>query len=208
MPRQRNDFDVDGRIVRAQNLDVKLMVLAIATRLGTFVAKDLTDPPDLPGRRGSVLDKRAHDRRGRFGAQRVLTLAAIFEHVHFLLGHLAVLTNAAIKDADLFEDRRDEQRESVAVGKVGEGGDEAFPLGRRRAQHIVRPDGRAERGDRFAHEDLCCPGSWRKASKTPSTPLRAVSKLLKCAGSASSTSKINRTIRDPEVMELDEMMLR
>ena len=36
IPRQRNDFDVDGRIIRAQHFDGELVVLTIATGLGTF----------------------------------------------------------------------------------------------------------------------------------------------------------------------------
>ena len=88
-----------------------------------------------------MLDEGPHDRRGALGAERVGAIAAVGEDVHLLGRDLTLLTDAPVEDPDVFEHRRDDELEAVAVGELREGRDDALPLGRARAEDVVGPDG-------------------------------------------------------------------
>ena len=83
--------------------------------------------PRLPGRRRLVLDEGAHHRRGALGAQRVAPLATIFEDVHLFGEYVALLANTAKEDPDILKERIYRQREAVAIGALGERGEESLP---------------------------------------------------------------------------------
>ena len=152
--RERDDLDVDGRVVDAEHLDTDLPVLAVPALLRALVAEVRRDVPDLPRRDRLVLRERARDRRGAVGAQREVPAALVGEVVH-LLAHGVGARAELLHDLDVLEDRRDEHPEAGAAGPHRERGDERLPavgLGR---EHVVRAVGRAKDVSVAGHARSC-----------------------------------------------------
>ena len=81
---ERDDLDVDRRVVDAEHFGAYLPVLAVTTLLRPFVAEVGRDVPDLPRRDGLVLCERARDRSRSVGPERELPAALVGEVVHLL----------------------------------------------------------------------------------------------------------------------------
>ena|GEM_PF-666097 len=108
--RERNDFNIDVRIIGAERFDANLRELSVAARLRSFVAELRTFVPDLPRRSRPMLHIGTHHRCGQFRAERELgrVLLLLVEEVEHLLGHHVGGFPKTFEDGKFFEHRRDD----------------------------------------------------------------------------------------------------
>jgi hypothetical protein len=142
---QRDHLDVDIGIVGAEDLDAELMVLSVATGLGSLVAKAGGDVPRLERQRRTVLRVCPHDRCSAFGTERHASGVLVLELVHLLAHDVGGLAQP-VEHAELLERRAHHQPVTGTFGTVGERGDERLPPGRLRREDVVGTLRRAEGG--------------------------------------------------------------
>ena len=147
-------------------LDTQLEVLAVAAVLGVLVAEGGRDVPGLPGRDRVVLDEGPHDGRRSLGAQGHDLAVAVGEGVHLLAHHLAPLAHAAVKDADVLDQRREGQPVAGALAPGWRSGPPVAPSGPTRATaRRACPWGFGARSIPASptppHGQTFLPGSWR-----------------------------------------------
>ena len=124
--RERDDLDVDRRVLDAEHLHADLPVLAIAARLRSFVAEVRGDVPDLPRQHRPVLHERPHHRRGSVGPQRERAAALVGEVVE-LLAYDVARRPSFCTTSRCSKTGRDEQAEAGSVRAPREARDERLP---------------------------------------------------------------------------------
>jgi hypothetical protein len=138
-----DDLHVDVRVGHPEDLHVDLVVLAEAPGLGPLVAEGRGQAPDLPGRRGSVLDEGPGHRRRGLGPQGQVAVTLVPEVVHLLADDVGA-GSQPLEDLEVLEQGAVDQSVAEAGGDVGEGGDEGQPARRLRGQDVLGADRRAE----------------------------------------------------------------
>ena len=137
---------VDRRIRRADRLERKLPVLAIAPAAGPRVAVHRSDRVGLDRLRllrEPMFDVRARDRRRPFRSQRERTLAAVLEGVHLLVDDVGRLSRRALEQRRVLEPGRRDARPAVLRALLLDRADDAPPQMVAR-QDVVRPARRLE----------------------------------------------------------------
>ena len=137
LPGERDDLDVEVRVVGAEHLDADLVELAVPAPLGLLVAEVRAGVPDLPRHRRAVLGKGPAHARGQLGPQRDVAAALVDEVVHLLGDHVGGITDAG-EHTEVLEQRRDDLPVAGALDHVGEHVDEPTPtaaLGRQDVAH-------------------------------------------------------------------------
>ena len=133
---------VDGRIVRADRLQVELPVLAEAPLLRPSVAVDGLVRVQLHGLRlavHAVLEVRTDDRRRRLGPERQRAVATVGERVHLLRDDVRPVARGADEELGVLEDRCIDRPIAVERAQLFEARDDERPerlLGR---EDVVRP---------------------------------------------------------------------
>ncbi len=123
---EADDLDVEVGVVGAERLDTELVVLAVATGLGSLVTEVRRRVPDLPGRGRPVLDEGPDHAGGPLGSQHEVAAALVLEVVHLLAHHVGAGADL-LEDTDVFEHRTLHQAVAGPRRDPGEGGDQRHP---------------------------------------------------------------------------------
>jgi hypothetical protein len=140
---QGDHLHVEVGVGHAERLDPELVVLAIAPLLRALVAEQWRHVPGLPRRHRVVLDEGPGHRGRPLRAQRHQLTVAVLEDVHLLAHDLALLSDAAVEDGVVLDDRREGQAISCPLDQPGEADDRVLPTHRLGPQDVVHPRGRA-----------------------------------------------------------------
>ena len=140
---ERDHLDVEVGVGHPECLHAQLVVLTVATLLGPLVPEQRRHVPGLPGRDGVVLHEGAGDRGRALRAQGHQLPVAVREDVHLLADDLALLTDAAVEDALVLDDRREGEAIAGALDQGGEAHDRVLPADRLGPQDVVHAGGRA-----------------------------------------------------------------
>ena len=140
-PREQDHLlGVDVRPGEAQRLDVELVELAVAALLRALVAEHRPGEPHplRPLVAEVVLDRRAHDARGRFRPQRqALAGELVVERVHLLLDDVGHRADRAHEERRLLDDRHAQVAIAVEREHAAHRILEALPQRRLVGQHVV-----------------------------------------------------------------------
>ena len=117
LPAERDDLDVEVRVVGAEHLDAHLVELAIPATLRLLVAELRARVPDLPRRGRAVLHERPAHRGGELGPQRDVPAALVDEVVHLLGDHVGGVADA-LEHAEVFQQRRDDLPVAGTLGHL------------------------------------------------------------------------------------------
>ena len=135
---ERDDLDIDVRIIHSQRLDAELPVLAVAPFLGALVPEVRGDVPNLPRRRRPVLHVGPNHRCGSLRPEREPATALVGEFVHLFRDDVGVFADP-LEHLDVFEHRCDRQPVSVPASPIGEPSHDLDPTGRFGRQDVVNP---------------------------------------------------------------------
>ena len=141
IPGHGHDLQIHGRVLLADGLHVDLVELAVAARLGRFVAEGRADGIDFHRLRPGVhamFDVGAHDAGGELRPQGQLPLTAVGEGVHLLLHDVGGLAHTAHEQGRFLEKGRLEAAVAVATAEVVDGVLQVSPVGGILGQNVLR----------------------------------------------------------------------
>ena len=181
VPAAGDDLGVGERFGRADQLDVDLVELAVATLLGALVTEHRAGAEDLLWQRlgEAVGHKRAAEAGGGLRTQGDVVAAAVRERIHLLHHHVGGLAEGAGEHAGVLEDRRGPLVEAVGGGDAAGGVDHVLMAALVLADQVVGAAGGLEFGGHARPADLvACGGSGKLAGsrQNASTALRLACK--------------------------------
>ena len=151
-PEQRDDLNIERRILIPDRLTVELVVLPQTARLRPVVAED-ADQAERAQRLGSgvhaVLQVSPDDRRGALGTKRYVAAALVGEGVHLLLDNIGRLTGAVVEERGVLKSRRAELEIAVQVGAPARSPLDKIPVRHVLGQDVLRPAGGLKHYDLF-----------------------------------------------------------
>ena len=146
-PAEVDDLRVHGRVAVADGLYAELVMLAQASRLGTFVSEDGAEVVHAHGLGPgvhAVLKVRSAYGRGAFRAERDLLTAAVREGVRLLLDDVGALAHPALEEARVLKHWSVDLPIAKSPGLLTRDGRDVIPVRLVLRESVLSAPGKAE----------------------------------------------------------------